>query len=83
MLLGAYADYLLIPSHIVALNAFRKPESIDFDQAALLEPLSCVVHANDMARPQPAETALIVGAGAFGRARMQAKAKAAPQAARA
>ena len=66
MLLGAYADYLLIPSHIVAFYAFRKPESIDFDQAALLEPLSCVVHANDMARPQPAETVLIVGAGAFG-----------------
>jgi len=66
MVTGAYADYLLVPEHVVALNMFLKPAHLPFEEAALLEPLACVVHANDLARPEPFETVLIVGAGAFG-----------------
>jgi L-iditol 2-dehydrogenase len=66
MVMGAYADYLLIPEHIVARNAFIKPADLPFEEAAMLEPLSCVVHAQQMAAPQAHETALVVGAGAFG-----------------
>jgi L-iditol 2-dehydrogenase len=66
MVLGAYADYLLIPEHVVATNAFKKPPALSFEEAALLEPLSCVVHANEMANPQKHESVLIIGAGAFG-----------------
>jgi L-iditol 2-dehydrogenase len=66
MVMGAYADYLLIPPHIVARNAFKKPPSLPFEEAALLEPLACVVHAQEMARPEKHETVLIVGAGPFG-----------------
>lgn len=42
LLLGAYADYLLVPPRIWRRNAFRKPENLSFEQAALLEPLSSV-----------------------------------------
>ncbi|HZP44687.1 MAG TPA: alcohol dehydrogenase catalytic domain-containing protein [Candidatus Binataceae bacterium] len=66
MVLGAYADYLLVGAHVVARNMFHKPASLAIEQAALLEPLSCVVHAHEMARPEPGENVLIVGAGAFG-----------------
>lgn len=66
MVMGAYADYLLLPAHIVARNAFHKPADLPFEEAALLEPLSCVVHAQAMARPARGETVLIIGAGAFG-----------------
>lgn len=66
MLLGAYADFLLIPAHIVRQNAFHKPDDLSFEEAALLEPLSCVVHAQEIAQPQPFESVLIVGAGPFG-----------------
>lgn len=66
MVMGAYADYLLVPEHVVACNMFIKPANLSFEEAALLEPLACVVHANDMARPEPFETVLIVGSGAFG-----------------
>ncbi len=66
MLLGAYADFLLIPPHIVKQNAFRKPDDLSFEEAALLEPLSCVVHAQEVAQPRPFESVLIVGAGPFG-----------------
>jgi L-iditol 2-dehydrogenase len=66
MVMGAYADFLLLPTHVVARNAFLKPAALSFEEAALLEPLSCVVHAQALARPEPAESVLIVGAGAFG-----------------
>jgi L-iditol 2-dehydrogenase len=66
MVLGAYADLLLLPAHVVARNTFIKPANLPFEEAALLEPLSCVVHANEMARPEKSESAAIIGAGAFG-----------------
>lgn len=42
LVLGAYADYLLVPARIWRRNAFLKPEGLSFDLAALLEPLSSV-----------------------------------------
>src|SRR5260370_19741449 len=66
MVLGAYADLLLLPAHVVAQNTFIKPANLPFEEAALLEPLSCVVHAHEMARPEKTETVLRIGAGALG-----------------
>jgi L-iditol 2-dehydrogenase len=66
MVMGAYADFLLLPAHVVARNAFRKPAALSFEEAALLEPLSCIVHAQALARAEPGESVLIIGAGPFG-----------------
>jgi L-iditol 2-dehydrogenase len=66
MVLGGYADYLLVGSHVVARNAFHKPDDLPFEEAALLEPLACVVHAQEIARPETFESVLIIGAGPFG-----------------
>ena len=66
MVLGSYADYLLVGSHVIARNAFHKPADLPFEEAALLEPLACVVHALESARPQTFENVLIIGAGPFG-----------------
>jgi len=66
MVHGAYADILLLPAYVVARSTFIKPPGLPFEEAALLEPLSCVVHAQDMARPEKNETAAIIGGGAFG-----------------
>jgi L-iditol 2-dehydrogenase len=66
MVHGGYADTLLLPEHVVARNTFIKPADLPFEEAALLEPLSCVVHANEMARPEKHETVVIIAAGPFG-----------------
>ncbi len=66
MVHGGYADMLLLPAHVVAHNTFIKPAGLPFEEAALLEPLSCVVHAQEMARPEKNETVAIIGGGAFG-----------------
>ena len=42
LLLGAYAEYLLVPARILRRNAFVKPDALSFEVAALLEPLSSV-----------------------------------------
>lgn len=66
MVHGAYGDMLTLPAHVVARNVFHKPADLPFEEAALLEPLSCVVHAQAMAAPQRHETVMILGAGPFG-----------------
>ena len=64
--LGAFAEYILIPGHIVAQNLFKKPEHIGFDEAAFLEPLACVVHGMDPLKITGKDTILIIGAGPIG-----------------
>jgi L-iditol 2-dehydrogenase len=66
MVLGAYAEYIKIPRRIVENNIFRKPENLSYEEAAILEPLACVVHEIDPLAIRPDDTILIIGAGAIG-----------------
>ncbi len=64
--LGSYAEFLLLPAHIVDLNLYHKPAYITFEEAALLEPLSCVVHPYRGMGLEKAQNALVIGSGAIG-----------------
>ena len=64
--LGAYAEEILLPAHIVARNVYPKPETLSFEAAAFLEPLACVVHAGRVQPLRSGETVLIIGAGPIG-----------------
>jgi L-iditol 2-dehydrogenase len=64
--LGAFAEYILLPSHVVAQNVFHKPKNLPFEEAAFLEPLSCVVHSVDPLRIKKGDSVLILGAGPIG-----------------
>ncbi|MBN2655138.1 MAG: zinc-binding dehydrogenase [Nitrospirae bacterium] len=64
--LGAFAEYILIPEHIVKQNLFIKPPSIPFEQAAMMEPLACVVHGASQLRVDKDTTALVIGSGPIG-----------------
>ncbi len=63
--LGAYADYLLIPSRIASRHVFSRPETLSAPAACLLEPLACVAEAWSRIEGSGAETALVIGAGAI------------------
>lgn len=65
-ILGAYAEYISVPKHIVERNAFRKPANVSYEAAAFLEPLACVVHAQARLAPRAGDTIAIVGDGGFG-----------------
>ncbi len=65
-ILGAYAEYIEIPEHIVEKNCYPKPPDLSYARAAFLEPLACVVHSLDFARIPPGSTVLVMGDGGFG-----------------
>lgn len=65
MVHGAYAEYLKLPGAVVRTNLFAKPAAIPFTEAALLEPLACVVHGLSHVRLRPDDTVVLIGAGAI------------------
>jgi len=66
LMFGAYSEFIRIPEPIVSKNLFTKPHSLSFRQAALLEPLSCVMHGVDEASVSEEDTVLVIGAGTIG-----------------
>ena len=63
---GAYAEYVFVPDAELNKNVFRLPDSISFEEAALIEPLWGGYRWVMMANPQPHETAVVTGLGAIG-----------------
>ena len=59
---GAAAEFVLAP----AANCVRLPDGIAPADAALIEPLSCAVHAYDVLRTSLADRYLIYGTGTMG-----------------
>lgn len=65
-ILGAFAEYIIIPKHIVQQNVFKKPASLNFKEASFLEPLSCVLHGMEPLNINKKSTIFIIGAGPIG-----------------
>jgi L-iditol 2-dehydrogenase len=63
---GAYAEFIRIPSRIVAKNTLRIPDHVPLEHAALTEPLACAVHGFEDSRPHPGDTVAIIGGGPLG-----------------
>jgi L-iditol 2-dehydrogenase len=61
--LGAFAEYIRLPGRLVRQNTFLLPDHLDYREAAIVEPLACVMHGQDLLRIQPGEAVAIVGAG--------------------
>jgi len=59
---GAFAEFVAVPSRIV----YRLPDSLTFEEAAMLEALSVAVHAVSLAQVSVNKPALVVGAGMIG-----------------
>ncbi len=63
---GAYAESIVIPARIVEKNLLRIRSATDFADAALVEPLACVVQGIHDLSLQPRERVLVLGAGPIG-----------------
>lgn len=64
--LGAFGEYLLIPALVSRQNLFPRPATLPVEQAALLEPIACIVHALESIQWTGVERVLILGLGAVG-----------------
>lgn len=60
---GAFAEYVRVPARIVNTNLYEIPSDLRYEEAALLEPLACVVLGNEAASISPGDTVVIAGGG--------------------
>ncbi|HUW95679.1 MAG TPA: zinc-binding dehydrogenase [Anaerolineae bacterium] len=60
---GAFAEYVRVPARIVNTNLYEIPSNLRYEEAALLEPLACVVLGNEAASISPGDTVVIAGGG--------------------
>jgi len=63
---GAYAEYITVPARIVEQNLLEVPESLPIEQAAMAEPLACVVYGMEDSPVQAGETVIVLGLGPIG-----------------
>lgn len=59
---GAFAEYVVVPERIVA----PLPDSLSFEEAAMIEPASVAVHAVNLTPVRLGDTAVVVGTGMIG-----------------
>ncbi len=63
---GAYAEYMRIPGRIVQQNLLEIPAHVSFLDAAMVEPLACVLRGIDETGIQPGDTTVLIGCGPIG-----------------
>ncbi len=64
---GGFAEYVLIPGSMLESGSLVNiPSSVSYEQAALAEPLGCVVNSIETCRLNVGSSLLIVGAGPMG-----------------
>jgi len=64
---GAFAEFVKIP----APNIYRIPDKMEFETAAMIEPLACCVRGIDQAGIRLGDTVAVIGAGPIGLILMQ------------
>lgn len=65
---GAFAEFVVVPARI----AYRLPDNLSFEEAALLEAVSVALHAVSLAPVDTDSSALVVGTGTIGLLLLQA-----------
>lgn len=63
---GAYAESIVVPARLVQKNLLRLQPGTSFRDAALTEPLACVVQGLEECRLRTGERVLVIGAGPIG-----------------
>ncbi len=63
---GAYAEYIKVPARMVLVNMQEIPQHVSYEEAAITEPLACVLHGVEEARVKLGDSVAIIGAGPIG-----------------
>jgi L-iditol 2-dehydrogenase len=63
---GAYAEYIKVPARMVLVNMQEIPQHVSYEEAAITEPLACVLHGAEKANIRLGDTVTIIGAGPIG-----------------
>lgn len=64
---GAFAERMAVPPEALTLgNVIKVPEQVSDEEAALSEPLSCAINAQELAGVKKNDTVLVIGGGPLG-----------------
>ena len=63
---GAYAEYMRIPGRIVRRNMLEIPATVSLEDAALAEPLACVLRGIHETGIRAGDTVAVIGCGPIG-----------------
>lgn len=64
---GGFAEYLLVPKESVDNGSVNLiPDEVEFEEAALAEPLACCINSQELAGVRDGDSVLIFGAGPAG-----------------
>jgi L-iditol 2-dehydrogenase len=63
---GAYAEFIRIPSRIVEKNTYEIPAHVTYQDAALVEPLACVLRGLEETGVKADDTVVVIGLGPIG-----------------
>ena len=63
---GGFAEYVLVPQALVDKGTYLLPENMTYDQSTFIEPLACVVRAQQLAAVGKNQTVMVMGSGMSG-----------------
>lgn len=64
---GAFAEYIRIPGRALETgNVFPMPDGVSFEEAALAEPLACVINGQEKVGVERGDVVAILGSGPIG-----------------
>ena len=69
---GAYAEYIKIPRRIVEANMLAIPANVSYEEAAMVEPLACVLRGLHETGVEIGDTVTVIGGGPIGLMYVQA-----------
>lgn len=63
---GGFSERIRIPELNVRHGIYKLPANVSYEEATLIEPLACVVRAQEKARARQGQTVLVIGSGPTG-----------------
>jgi len=64
---GGFAEWLVVPAKVLKVNGLNLiPEGLPFEEAAVTEPLACVLNGQELASVREGDVVVVVGAGPIG-----------------
>jgi L-iditol 2-dehydrogenase len=63
---GGFAEYIRVPEENVKYGTFLLPESLTYEEAAMIEPLACAIAGQNQLNMKEGQTVLIIGSGISG-----------------
>jgi L-iditol 2-dehydrogenase len=64
---GGFAEWLVVPAKVLEVNGLNLiPEGLSLEEAAVTEPLACVLNGQELARIGDDDVVVVIGAGPIG-----------------